>query len=36
MNLSLLEGDKQVGVMYGGDKRGLVGYMDADGASQEH
>ena len=22
--------------MYGGEKRGLVGYVDADGASQEH
>jgi hypothetical protein len=22
--------------VYGGEKRGLVGYVDADGASQEH
>src|SRR5271168_5375642 len=27
---------KKLELVYGGDKRGLVGYVDADGASQEH
>jgi hypothetical protein len=31
-----LKGTKKLELVYGGDKRGLVGYTDADGASQEH
>jgi transposase InsO family protein len=31
-----LIGTKALELTYGGDKRGLVGYVDADGASQEH
>ena len=31
-----LIGTKSLELTYGGDKRGLVGYVDADGASQEH
>jgi hypothetical protein len=31
-----LKGTKDLELVYGGDKRGLVGYTDADGASQEH
>lgn len=31
-----LKGTKELELVYGGDKRGLVGYTDADGASQEH
>ena len=31
-----LIGTKLLELTYGGDKRGLVGYVDADGASQEH
>jgi hypothetical protein len=31
-----LLGTKKLELVYGGDKRGLVGYVDADGASQEH
>ena len=31
-----LLGIKKLELTYGGDKRGLVGYVDADGASQEH
>ena len=31
-----LLGTKALELTYGGDKRGLVGYVDADGASQEH
>ena len=31
-----LKGTKDLELTYGGDKRGLVGYVDADGASQEH
>ena len=31
-----LKGTKDLVLTYGGDKRGLVGYVDADGASQEH
>jgi transposase InsO family protein len=31
-----LLGTKTWELKYGGDKRGLVGYVDADGASQEH
>jgi len=27
---------KKLELVYGGEKRGLVGYVDADGASQEH
>ena len=27
---------KKLELTYGGDERGLVGYVDADGASQEH
>ena len=33
-NLLLLEGN--LVLTYEGDNRGLVGYVDADGASQEH
>lgn len=29
-------GTKTLELTYGGDKRGLEGYVDADGASQEH
>ena len=31
-----LKGTKDLVLTYGGDKRGLEGYVDADGASQEH
>ena len=31
-----LKGTRDLVLTYGGDKRGLVGYVDADGASQEH
>ena len=31
-----LLGTKDLELVYGGEKRGLVGYTDADGASQEH
>jgi transposase InsO family protein len=31
-----LLGTKKLELIYGGEKRGLVGYVDADGASQEH
>ena len=31
-----LKGTKSLELTYGGDNRGLVGYIDADGASQEH
>jgi transposase InsO family protein len=31
-----LIGTKELELMYGGEQRGLVGYVDADGASQEH
>lgn len=31
-----LLGTKHLELVYGGDNRGLVGYVDADGASQEH
>ena len=31
-----LLGTKRLELTYGGDQRGLVGYVDADGASQEH
>ena len=31
-----LQGTKRLVLVYGGDKRELVGYADADGASQEH
>ena len=31
-----LLGTKKLELVYGGDKRGLVGYVDADGASQDH
>ena len=31
-----LLGTKDLELTYGGEKRGLVGYIDADGASQEH
>ena len=31
-----LLGTKKLELTYGGDERGLVGYVDADGASQEH
>ena len=31
-----LLGTKNLELVYGGEKRGLVGYVDADGASQEH
>ena len=31
-----LKGTRQLVLTYGGDQRGLVGYVDADGASQEH
>ena len=31
-----LLGTKKLELVYGGEKRGLVGYVDADGASQEH
>ena len=31
-----LKGTKELVLTYGGDKRGLLGYVDADGASQEH
>jgi hypothetical protein len=31
-----LLGTKKLELTYGGDQRGLVGYVDADGASQEH
>jgi transposase InsO family protein len=31
-----LLGTKKLELVYGGERRGLVGYVDADGASQEH
>lgn len=31
-----LLGTKKLELVYGGEKRGLVGYVDADGASQDH
>ena len=31
-----LLGTKGLELVYGGENRGLVGYVDADGASQEH
>ena len=31
-----LLGTKKLELVYGGDERGLVGYVDADGASQDH
>jgi hypothetical protein len=31
-----LRGTQNLELMYGGERRGLVGYVDADGASQEH
>ena len=31
-----LLGTKRLELIYGGEERGLVGYVDADGASQEH
>lgn len=31
-----LLGTKELELVYGGEQRGLVGYVDADGASQEH
>ena len=31
-----LKGTRDLVLTYGGDRRGLVGYVDADGASQEH
>jgi hypothetical protein len=31
-----LRGTQKLELTYGGEKRGLVGYVDADGASQEH
>ena len=31
-----LLGTKKLELTYGGDERGLVGYVDADGASQDH
>lgn len=31
-----LKGTRDLVLTYGGDNRGLVGYVDADGASQEH
>jgi Reverse transcriptase (RNA-dependent DNA polymerase)/gag-polypeptide of LTR copia-type/GAG-pre-integrase domain len=31
-----LLGTKKLELVYGGDRRGLVGYVDADGASQDH
>ena len=31
-----LKGTKNLELTYGGEKRGLVGYVDADGALQEH
>jgi hypothetical protein len=31
-----LLGTKSLELVYGGERRGLVGYVDADGASQEH
>ena len=31
-----LKGTKGLELTYGGERRGLVGYVDADGASQEH
>ena len=31
-----LIGTKKLELVYGGEERGLVGYVDADGASQEH
>jgi hypothetical protein len=31
-----LQGTKRLELVYGGDKRGLVGYVDADGALQKH
>jgi hypothetical protein len=34
--LKYLLGTKRLELTYGGEQRGLVGYVDADGASQEH
>ena len=31
-----LQGTQKLELIYGGEKRGLEGYVDADGASQEH
>ena len=31
-----MKGTKDLQLTYGGEKRGLVGYVDVDGASQEH
>ena len=31
-----LSGTKRLELTYGGEKRGLVGYVDADGALQDH
>ena len=31
-----LSGTKKLELVYGGEQRGLVGYVDADGASQDH
>src|SRR5882757_4333765 len=31
-----LQGTQKLELMYGGEKRGLEGYVDADGASQAH
>ena len=31
-----LRGTQKLELVYGGEKRGLEGYIDADGASQEH
>ena len=35
-NFRYLLGTKALELTYRGDKRGLVGYVDVDGASQEH
>ena len=35
-NFHYLLGTKKLELTYGGEKRGLVGYVDADGASQDH
>ena len=35
-NFCYLMGTKDLELTYGGKQRGLVGYVDADGASQEH
>ena len=31
-----LQGTKELELVYGGERRGLVGYVDADGATQDH